>query len=106
MKRFLLSFFIFVLVLNLAGAAAMFDAKRAERAAWFFENLKHTKGKFYGKPFELLPWQSTIIRDVYGTIKADGHRQYKYIYLEVPKKNGKSELAAGAGLYHLFADGE
>jgi phage terminase large subunit-like protein len=84
----------------------MFDPKRADRAVWFYENLKHTKGKFYGKPFELLPWQKSIIRDVYGTIKEDGHRQYKYIYLEVPKKNGKSELAAGAGLYHLFADNE
>jgi phage terminase large subunit-like protein len=106
MKRIIFAILIIVLVLNLAGAAAMFDAKRAERAVWFYENLKHTKGKFYGKPFELLPWQKSIIRDVYGTIKADGNRQYKYVYLEVPKKNGKSELAAGAALYHLFADGE
>ena len=106
MKRFIFAFLILVLVANLAGAAAMFDTKRAERAIWFYENLKHTKGKFYGKPFELLPWQKQIIRDVYGTIKPDGNRQYKYIYLEVPKKNGKSEMAAGAGLYHLFADGE
>lgn len=84
----------------------MFDPKRADRAVWFFEHLKHTKGKFSGKPFELLPWQKSIIRDVYGTVKGDGSRQYKYIYLEVPKKNGKSEMAAGAALYHLFADGE
>jgi phage terminase large subunit-like protein len=52
------------------------------------------------------PWQRQIIRDVYGTLKEDGTRQYKYVYLEIPKKNGKSELAAGAALYHLFADGE
>ena len=106
MKRFILSILIIVLVLNLAGAAAMFDQKRADRAVWFFEQLKHTKGKFSGEPFILLPWQKKIIQDVYGTVKADGTRQYKYVYLEVPKKNGKSELAAAAALYHLFADGE
>jgi phage terminase large subunit-like protein len=106
MKRFIFSILIFVLVINLAGAAAMFDQKRADRAVWFFEHLKHTKGKFSGKPFELLPWQKSIVQDVYGTVKADGNRQFKYVYLEVPKKNGKSEMAAGAALYHLFADGE
>jgi len=106
MKRFIFSILIIVLVLNLAGAAAMFDQKRADRAVWFFEQLKHTKGKFSGKPFVLLPWQKKIVQDVYGTVKADGTRQYKYIFLEVPKKNGKSELAAAAALYHLFADGE
>lgn len=106
MKRFIFSILIIVLVLNLAGAAAMFDQKRADRAVWFFEQLKHTKGKFSGEPFILLPWQKKIVQDVYGTVKADGTRQYKYIYLEVPKKNGKSELAAAAALYHLFADGE
>jgi phage terminase large subunit-like protein len=106
MKRFIFCILIIVLVLNLAGAAAMFDQKRADRAVWFFEHLKHTKGKFSGEPFILLPWQKQIIQDVYGTVKADGNRQYKYVYLEVPKKNGKSELAAGAALYHLFADGE
>lgn len=83
-----------------------FDAAKADRAVAFFEHLKHTDGQFYDKPFVLLPWQKKIIRDVYGTVKADGTRQYKYVYLEVPKKNGKSEIAAGAALYHLFADGE
>jgi phage terminase large subunit-like protein len=84
----------------------MFNDARAARAVKFFESLKHTKGKFFGKPFTLLPWESQIIRDVYGTLKDDGTRQYKYAYIEVPKKNGKSELAAGAALYQTFADGE
>lgn len=83
-----------------------FDPARAERAVKFFRNLKHTKGKFYGQPFVLLPWQEKIVSDVYGTVKPDGARQYKYAYVEAPKKNGKSELAAGAGLYHTYADGE
>lgn len=33
-------------------------------------------------------------------------RRYQYLYLEIPKKNGKSELAAALGIYHLFGDGE
>lgn len=84
----------------------MFDERRAQRAVSFFESLKHTKGQFSGKPFELLPWERQIVRDVYGTINERGLRQYKYVYIEIPKKQGKTELAAGAALYHLFADHE
>lgn len=84
----------------------MFDESKADRAVRFIENLKHTKGKFAGKPFILEPWQKKIIRDVYGTVKEDGTRQYKYVYLEVPKKNGKSEMVAATALYHTFADRE
>jgi phage terminase large subunit-like protein len=85
---------------------AMFSEAKAQRAVQFFESLKHTKGQFYGQPFILLDWERQIIRDVYGTLKDDGTRQYKYVYIEIPKKNGKSEIAAGAALYQLFADGE
>ena len=84
----------------------MFSEAHADRAVRFFELLRHTDGQFYNQPFTLLPWEKEIIRDVYGTLKEDGTRQYKYVYLEIPKKNGKSELAAGAALYHLYADGE
>lgn len=84
----------------------MYSQAHADRAVMFFENLKHTKGKFHGEPFRLLPWEEKIIRDVYGTLRDDGTRQYKFVYIEIPKKNGKTELAAGAALYHLFADGE
>lgn len=86
--------------------AVMFDEQRAERACKFLEMLPHTKGKFYGQPFKLLPWQRQIVRDVYGTLKDDGTRQFKYAVLFVPKKNGKSEMVAGTSLYHTFADGE
>lgn len=83
-----------------------FDNDRAMRAVKFISLLKHTKGQWAGKPFDLLPWQHQIISDVYGTLDDKGRRQYQYVYLEIPKKNGKSELGAGIGLYHLFADGE
>lgn len=84
----------------------MFDERRADLAVRFFEHLKHTKGRFYGQPFLLLPWQDRIIRDIYGSVNRHGLRTFKYVYVEIPKKNGKSELAAGAGLFHTFADGE
>ena len=63
-------------------------------------------GKWYGVPFSLLKWQQDAIKEFYGTIKENDARQYQYLYLEIPKKNGKSELAAALGLYHTFADGE
>jgi len=97
---------LLLLVILLAGSVAMFSAVKADRAVHFYEMLKHTKGKFHGQPFALLPWQDRIIRDVYGTLRPDMTRQYKYVYIEIPKKQGKSELAAAAALYHLFADGE
>jgi len=95
---------IFLLLISLV--VIMFDQRRADRAVQFFESLKHTKGQFRGKPFELLPWEKQVVQDVYGTLKPDWTRQYKYVYIEIPKKNGKSELAAAAALYQTFADGE
>lgn len=68
-----------------------------------------------GKSFVLHPWQRDAIMEFYSTLEPFdevGHgaealvRKYQYLYLEIPKKNGKSELAAALGLYHLFADGE
>lgn len=97
---------VLILICVITLGAAMFNEQRAQRAVKFFENLRHTKGRFYGQPFILLPWQQSIIRDVYGTVNESGYRQYKFAYLEIPKKNGKSEICAGAGLFHTFADGE
>lgn len=84
----------------------IFDEKKARKAIRFIENLKHTKSPFYGKYFELLPWERQIVWDVYGTMNRRGVRLYKYVYIEVPKKNGKSELGAAFALKQLFFDGE
>ncbi|APM39881.1 terminase large subunit [Clostridium kluyveri] len=84
----------------------MFDEKKAERVVKFINNLKHTKGVWHGVHFELLPWQDKIIRDIFGTIKNDGFRQYNTAYVEIPKKNGKSETAAAVALYLTCADNE
>lgn len=84
----------------------MFDRQKADHAVDFINCLKHTKGRWRGVPFELLPWQDRIIRDVFGTVKENGYRQYNTAYVEIPKKNGKSELAAGVALYMTCGDGE
>lgn len=84
----------------------MFDEAKADYAVQFINCLKHTKGRWIGQPFELLPWQDRIIRDVFGTVKENGYRQYNTAYVEIPKKNGKSELAAGVALYMTCGDGE
>jgi phage terminase large subunit-like protein len=84
----------------------MYDKDRADRAVNFIRRLKHTKGQWHGKTFDLRPWQEKIVRDIFGTIKPDGFRQYRTVYIEVPRKNGKSELAAAIALLLLFADNE
>lgn len=86
----------------------MYDAKKADRAVNFISELKHTKGKFWGKKFELLPWQEKIIRDVYGTVRDEDPsiRQFTTAYVEIPKKQGKSELAAAIALNQLCNDDE
>jgi phage terminase large subunit-like protein len=84
-----------------------YDSDKADDAVWFFENrLTHTKGKYARKSFKLAPWQDQIIRELFGTVKQDGFRQYSTAYVEIPKKNGKSELAAGIALYCLLMDNE
>lgn len=84
----------------------MYDKQKAEKAVKFIEKLKHTKGKFYGKDFVLLPWEREVIEKLFGSIQADGYRQYRTIYVSTPKKQGKSEIAAALGLKCLLADGE
>ena len=83
-----------------------YDKEKADRAVKFIENLCHTKGKWAGKRFWLLPWQEQLIRDIFGIVKADGYRQFRTAFVEICKKVGKSELAAAIALYLLYADNE
>ena len=83
-----------------------YDKKKADRAVTFIENLCHTKGKWAGTRFWLLPWQEQLIRDIFGIVKPDGNRQFRTAFVEICKKVGKSELAAAVALYLLYADNE
>ena len=79
---------------------------RAERVIKFISLLKHSKAPFAGKPFTLMGWQEAFIRQLYGTLTDDGLRQYRQALLYLPRKNGKTALAAALALYHLVADGK
>ncbi|WP_350030022.1 terminase large subunit [Limosilactobacillus fermentum] len=83
-----------------------YDKDAADFAVSFIECLCHTKGTWAGKPFELIDWQEKIIRDIFGTLKPNGYRQFNTAYIEIPKKQGKSELAAAVSLLLCCADGE
>lgn len=84
-----------------------FDPAAADRVCAFFELfLTHTKGEHAGKPFIPSQWQRWILRRLFGWFRPDGTRRYRRLYLEVPRKNGKSTFAAGIALYLTFADGE
>lgn len=83
-----------------------YDKEYADFAVAFIESLCHTKGTWAGKPFELMDWQEQIIRDLFGILKPNGYRQFNTAYIEIPKKNGKSELAAAVALLLTCGDGE
>jgi len=85
-----------------------FNEALAEYAADFFPKfLCHSKGEWGGKPFELTNWQrDELIYPLFGWVRPDGRRRFRRSYIEMPKKNGKSTIASGIGLYMLVGDGE
>jgi len=83
-----------------------FDQDKANHIIGFFHRLKHTKGKWRGVKFNLLPWQEQSLTDIFGTVRENSYRQYNTAYLEIPKKQGKSETGAGVALYCLTSDNE
>ena len=84
-----------------------FDAQEAVRRIKFFETgLTHTKGHLKGKPFHLEDWEKAIIATLFGWKKEDGTRRYRECFIFIPRKNGKSTIAAGITLCVLYCDGE
>jgi phage terminase large subunit-like protein len=90
-----------------------YNEQEAEKAVRFFPTrLVHTKGRWAGHPFKLADWQADrIIRPLFGEQVFDQElrlwvRRFRTSYVEIPRKNGKSELGAGIALKLLFADGE
>jgi phage terminase large subunit-like protein len=78
---------------------------RADRAIRLINQLTHTKGPNAGEPFDLRPWQRSILKKLFKA-RNDGMRQYRTCLLMLPRKNGKSELAAALAIYFLMFDGE
>jgi phage terminase large subunit-like protein len=80
-----------------------FSQPHADAVCNFFERvLKHTADEWYGKPFLLVPWQEEALSAIFGEVDDEGNRIIEMAYLEVPKKAGKSEMAAGVALFVLL----
>jgi phage terminase large subunit-like protein len=90
-------------------AGCWFDQQSADRVRYFFARfLRHSKGTdFAGKPFTLLDWQwDRVIAPLFGWRSPDGTRRFRRCGVAIPKKNGKSTLLSGLGIYLLCGDGE
>ncbi len=83
-----------------------FDAAEAGRAIRFYAMLRHSKGEWAGKAITLELWQDFIVGSVFGWMRVDGTRRFRTAYEEISRKNGKSTIAAGTGLYLMAADDE
>jgi phage terminase large subunit-like protein len=85
---------------------SVYNKDASDTAVSFINCLKHTKGEWFGQSFELIDWQEQIIRDVFGIMKPNGYRQFNTAYIEIAKKQGKSELAAAVALLLTCGDYE
>lgn len=84
-----------------------YNNKRANHVIEFFENYcHHSKGKFGGKPVTLELWEKALLATIFGFVDIEGNRKYREAVLIVGKKNGKSLIASGIGLYMMIADNE
>lgn len=86
-----------------------FDEDKAARPCRFIERLPHSKGKWARskETLRLEPWQVWIIACTFGWLrKVGGTRRFRRLFVVVPRKNGKSALSAGIGLYMFCADNE
>jgi phage terminase large subunit-like protein len=88
------------------------DGEAASHAIEFFTFLRHSKGRWNDEPFVLSDWQAFIVGSIFGWKREDSEkpgnwlRRFRIAFVEVPRKNGKTTLAAGIGLYLLVCDGE
>lgn len=85
-----------------------FNEALAQHAVDFFAKfLAHSKGQWTGKPFDLLGWQrDDLIYPLFGWVRKNSTRRFRCVYVEIPKKNGKSTIASAIGLYMLCAEEE
>lgn len=85
----------------------VFDAAAGDRPVEFLESYcRHSKGEWAGRLLTLEPWQKEMIRQAFGWKRPDGTRRFRTLYWEIPRKNAKSTIAGGLGLYLTIADHE
>jgi len=91
---------------DLEAGEFIFDKKAARLAIGFSKILRHYKGEFAGHRFNPEPWQQFIKGSIFGWKHKDGRRRFRFAYVEVPRKNGKTFMAADVALQGLVADFE
>jgi phage terminase large subunit-like protein len=84
----------------------VFDEARADKAFAFISALRHTKGESAGKRFNIQPFQEFFIKVLFGWQRKSGGRRFRKAYLEIARKNGKTELAAAIAVYCFLLDNE
>lgn len=84
----------------------IFDVDAADKVILFISMFRHNTGQFLGKPFQLLKWQQWVVANIYGFYWQDGTRRFSTAYIEIARKNGKTQLAAALALYALVGEGE
>ena len=83
------------------------DRRVVTKAENFIEKYcTHVRGSRTGEPLILAPWQHEIVTSLFGSVRANGDRQYKLVWIEAPRKSGKTTLAAALMLYMLLVDEE
>lgn len=87
-------------------AGYVWNGDRAEKVCRFVSRLPHIKGKWAGTKIALEPWQAFVLTTVFGWTDEEGNRRFRSSYVEVPRKNAKSTLTSGVGLYMLTEDQE
>jgi phage terminase large subunit-like protein len=83
-----------------------FDLDKAREAVAYIELLRHTKAEWAGQLLLMEPWQKFILYNIFGFYKKNGTRRFRKAYLEMPKKQGKSPLAAGIACLLHNGEGE
>lgn len=86
----------------------VFDSFGGRAIAFIEAHCVLSKGKWRGEPFALQPWQQRLLWELFEVTWTGDRweRRYRWAYIEVPKKNGKTELIAALCLYLLVADDE
>ena len=79
----------------------IWDEDEAQRIVKWFTYLRHSKGVLAGTPINLTIWQKFIVCQIYAWKKPDGYRRFKKAFIEVGRKNAKTQMQAGCMLYEI-----
>lgn len=96
-----------LIIKDLEEKKVFFDAKKSNRAIAYIENYcRHHEGIFAPNLIKLELWEKAMISCIFGIVDATGKRQYREVFIQVARKNGKTLLCSAIASYMVFMDGE